>query len=203
MKIIKLIQYGVIAILLYFVMCNIVIYIYAQQKPESDADTMVILGAKVIHTPAVAHPTLQSRLDVAVIYLQNNPHTNVVVCGGQGKNESATEASVMANYLIAKGIESKRIYLEDKSTRTAHQFVYANHVLPLGKTVVVTTDFHLLRAIILAKRSGLTDVSGLSAGIGFDNKDKLIALWREPLALMNSLLFDHPKSNAFKTPTSP
>ena len=141
MKIIKLIQYGVIAILLYFVMCNIVIYIYAQQKPESDADTMVILGAKVIHTPAVAHP--------------------------------------------------------------AHQFVYANHVLPLGKTVVVTTDFHLLRAIILAKRSGLTDVSGLSAGIGFDNKDKLIALWREPLALMNSLLFDHPKSNAFKTPTSP
>jgi len=34
------------------------------------------------------------------------------------------------------------------------------------------------------------DVSGLPASLS--NKDKRIALIREPLALLNSLLFDHP-----------
>lgn len=193
MNIKKIIIYFIALVLLYFVICNIVIYIFAQQKPESNADTMVILGANVVGNPAVPHPTLQHRLDVAIDYLKDNPHTKVIVCGGQGRDESATEASVMANYLISKGIAATRIYREETSTRTAHQFIYANKIIPLGKTVVVTSDFHLLRSIMLAKRSGIDDVSGLSAFVEFDNKDKSRALWREPLALMNSWLFDHPK----------
>ena len=190
MTIIKLVFYIILLILSYFVVCNIVIYLYAQQNPVADADTMVVLGAKVIGTPARPHPTLQSRLDVAIIYLQQNPRTKVIVCGGQGRNESATEASVMADYLIKNGIDTSRIYIEDQSIRTAQQFVFANQILPLGKTIVVTSDFHLLRSIILAKRSGIHDVSGLPASLS--NKDKRIALIREPLALLNSLLFDHP-----------
>lgn len=192
MQFIKLIKYGFVLVLLYFVICNIIIYYCARQKPVENADTVVVLGSLVIGTPAFPHPTLRDRLNVAVTYLQNNPRTKVIVCGGQGKDESATEASVMADYLTKKGIESSRIYLEDKSTRTAQQFVYANKVLPLGKTVVVTSDFHLLRSIMLAKRSGISEVSGLPATLSLTNLDKYYALIREPLALLNSWLFDHP-----------
>lgn len=192
MQFIKLIKYGFVLVLLYFVICNIIIYYCARQKPVENADTVVVLGSLVIGTPAFPHPTLRDRLNVAVTYLQNNPRTKVIVCGGQGKDESATEASVMADYLAKKGIESSRIYLEDKSTRTAQQFVYANKVLPLGKTVVVTSDFHLLRSIMLAKRSGISEVSGLPATLSLTNLDKYYALIREPLALLNSWLFDHP-----------
>ncbi|WP_294610180.1 YdcF family protein [uncultured Gilliamella sp.] len=192
----RLIKYGLVLVLLYFVICNIVIYYYAQQKPAANADTVVVLGSMVIGSPATPHPTLKDRLDVAVTYLQTNPQTKVVVCGGQGKDESATEASVMADYLAQKGIATSRIYIEDKSTRTAQQFVYANNVLPLGKTVVVTSDFHLLRSIMLAKRSGIKDVSGLPASLSFTNLDKYYALIREPLALVNSWLFDHPTNSS-------
>ena len=100
----------------------------------------------------------------------------------------------MAAYLIKKGINPSRIYLEDKSRRTAQQFVNANKVLPLGKTVVVSSDFHLLRSVMLAKRSGITNISALSAPLSFKNFDKYIALIREPLAIINSWLFDHPLS---------
>lgn len=191
----KLIKYGFLLILIYFIVCNIVIYIYAEKKPSQHAQTMVILGSQVIGTPAIASPTLADRLDVAVQYLNQNPETKVVVCGGQGEDESATEASVMAKYLIDKGIEANRVYQEDKSRRTAEQFIFANQVLPLGNTVVVTNDFHILRSIMLAKRSGVHDVSGLSAPLAFNNGDKYVALIREPLALANSWLFDHPSDN--------
>ena len=192
---IKLVKYGFLLILVYFIVCNIFIFIYAQQKTSQHAQTMVILGSQVLGTPAVASPTLADRLDVAVQYLNENPETKVVVCGGQGEDESATEASVMAKYLIDKGIDANRVYQEDKSRRTAEQFIFANRVLPLGKTVVVTNDFHILRSIMLAKRSGIHDVSGLSAPLAFNNGDKYVALIREPLALANSWLFDHPSDN--------
>ena len=191
----KLIKYGFLLILIYFIVCNIVIYIYAEKKPSQHAQTMVILGSQVIGTPAIASPTLADRLDVAVQYLNENPETKVVVCGGQGEDESATESSVMAKYLIDKGIDANRVYQEDKSRRTAEQFIFANRVLPLGKTVVVTNDFHILRSIMLAKRSGIHDVSGLSAPLALNNGDKYVALIREPLALANSWLFDHPSDN--------
>ena len=192
---IKLVKYGFLLILVYFIVCNIFIFIYAQQKPSQHAQTMVILGSQVLGTPAVASPTLADRLDVAIQYLNENPETKVVVCGGQGEDESATEASVMAKYLIDKGIDANRVYQEDKSRRTAEQFIFANRVIPLGKTVVVTNDFHILRSIMLAKRSGIHDVSGLSAPLALNNGDKYVALIREPLALANSLLFDHPSDN--------
>ena len=196
---IKLVKYGFLLILVYFIVCNIFIFIYAQQKPSQHAQTMVILGSQVLGTPAVASPTLADRLDVAVQYLNENPETKVVVCGGQGEDESATEASVMAKYLIDKGIDANRVYQEDKSRRTAEQFIFANRVLPLDKTVVVTNDFHILRSIMLAKRSGVHDVSGLSAPLAFNNGDKYVALIREPLALANSWLFDHPSDNTKTT----
>ncbi|MBX4132312.1 YdcF family protein [Frischella sp. Ac48] len=195
MKILKLIKNCLIMLLAYLIICNFVIYLYAQQQPIDNADTVVVLGAKVIGTPARPHPTLKKRLDIAVTYLQNNPQSNVVVCGGQGKDESATEASVMADYLKKHGIDSSRIYIEDQSARTAQQFIYANNILPLGRTVVITSDFHLLRSIMLAKRSGIDKVSGLSAPLDLANRDKYRALLREPLALINSWLFDHPKSD--------
>ncbi|KES17975.1 putative membrane protein [Gilliamella apicola SCGC AB-598-I20] len=195
MTIMNLIKYCLIALLVYFIICNVVIFIFAKQKTTANADTLVVLGSQVVGTPAQAPLTLQIRLNTAINYLQNNPNTKVIVCGGQGPDESATEASVMAKYLIDNGINADRVYQEDQSKRTAEQFIFANRVVPLGKTVIVTNDFHILRSIMLAKRSGINDVSGLSAPLSFNNGDRYVALIREPLALANSWLFDHPSDN--------
>ena len=195
MTIMNLIKYCLIALLVYFIICNVVIFIFAKQKPAANADTLVVLGSQVVGTPAQAPLTLQIRLNTAINYLQNNPNTKVIVCGGQGPDESATEASVMAKYLIDNGINADRVYQEDQSKRTAEQFIFANRVVPLGKTVIVTNDFHILRSIMLAKRSGINDVSGLSAPLSFNNGDRYVALIREPLALANSWLFDHTSNN--------
>lgn len=185
-------KYCLIMMLSYFIISNIAIYLYAKTPPKPNANTMIILGAKVTGNPAQPSETLQERLDVAITYLKQYPDTKVIVCGGQGKNESATESSVMKSYLIANGIHADSIVEEDQSTRTAQQFIYPKKMMELGSVVVVTSDFHLLRSMMLAKRSGLDDISGLAAPLNLKNPDRVISLLREPLALINSFLFDYP-----------
>ena len=192
---VKTIKYVLVLILLYFLVANMAIKIKANEVPypQQNADFMIILGSQVIDNPAIPNLTLQERLDTALLYLQDNPNTRVIVCGGKGKDESATEASVMKQYLVKHGIDEIRIVEEDQSTRTAHQFINAQQIVApqsLGRIVVVTSDFHLLRALMLADRAGLADVEGLSAPLSSDNSDRYLALLREPLALLNSFLFD-------------
>lgn len=189
----KIVKSLLLLAILYFVISNMVILLYAKSEPLPNADTLIILGSQVVGDPARPGKSLQERLDTAIGYLEKNPATKVIVCGGQGKDEADSEANVMQNYLIDKGITASRIYQEDQSTRTAHQFIYAKQLLELGNVVVVTSDFHLLRSMMLAKRSGVDNISGLSATVAYDNGDRWTALIREPLALINSFLFDLPQ----------
>lgn len=191
----KLVKLGLATLALFFILINVWIHVVGNMhtKPPQQADSMIILGAQVINSPAVPNLSLQERLDAAIPYLQANPQTRVIVSGGQGQDESATEASVMKHYLMSKGIAGDRIFEENSSRRTAEQFVNAKQFFTLGKTIIVTSDYHLLRSLMLAKRSGL-DSYGLTAPSDYNNIDKYIALYREPLALIHSYLFDHPSS---------
>lgn len=138
------------------------IYSGTKQIPTKHADTLIILGTQVVGTPAVPSTILKERLATALTYLKENPTTQVIVTGGQGKDESATEASVMADYLLTNGIASSRITEETKSTNTKENLANAKKLKKLGKTVIVTSDFHIYRSLLLAKRENI-DASGLPA----------------------------------------
>ena len=72
-------------------------------KPVKNLDYIIVLGAQVKESgPSVV---LRYRLDRAVSYLKENDNTLVIVSGGQGANEKATEASVMKEYLVNNGMQ--------------------------------------------------------------------------------------------------
>lgn len=150
------------------------IYSGTQQTPKKNADTMIILGAQVRGNPAVP-------------YLLENPQTKVVVTGGQGPDETDTEANVMARYLMEQGIDSQRIIKESQSSRTEENISNAKKLTDLGKTVIVTSDFHMYRGLMLARRENV-DASGLPAVSKSSATFKSYA--REMLALPYGLLFD-------------
>lgn len=140
---------------------------------------------------------LQYRLDKAIEYWEQNPNITMITTGGRTVGYPQSEAEVMQQYLVRKGIPESQILLEEDSTRTAHQFINAkvisdNAGKPMENTVIITNDFHLPRAMILAKRSGLEKVSGFASETPRDNGSKITAYIREPLALLNSFLFDWP-----------
>ena len=146
-----------------------------RRVPQTPADTMIVLGAKVngIH-PSV---TLQDRLSAAQVYLAQHTDTKVVVSGGQGSGEDISEAAAMKNYLVAHGIEANRILLETASTTTKGNLLYSQQVLANTGTIpkqviIVTSDYHMFRACTLAQCyftgiQGLAGTSDLSIQVNY------------------------------------
>ncbi|MCR5808670.1 MAG: YdcF family protein [Clostridiales bacterium] len=126
--------------------------------PEDGADALIVLGGGIRGTSPTL--TLKYRLDAAYDYLERNPDTTAVVSGGKGPDEAVSEASVMYEYLVRRGIAKERILVEDASTSTKENFEFSQRLIEseLGegkRTVFVTTRFHVFRSERTAKRIGL------------------------------------------------
>ena len=138
----------------------------AMNVPPQDSDvTVVVLGCQVIGD----RPTmmLRSRLESAADYLERNPTAKCVVTGGVGSKSTMSEAAVSKNWLIEWGIDSDRIYVEDKSTNTLQNLSNTYDIIKANglseKIVIVTDSFHQLRASYTAEFAGFSDVYACSS----------------------------------------
>ena len=134
------------------------------EKPEKNLDYLIVPGAQIHKSgPSVV---LRYRLDEACQYLLENENTVCIVTGGQGYNEPYPEAVGMKEYLVAHGIEEKRILLETESKNTKENMVFSQKYFDPKKDQigVVTNNFHVFRACALARKSGILHVSGIAAG---------------------------------------
>ena len=126
-------------------------------KPKNSQTTVVVLGCQINgETPSLM---LKRRLDAAYDYLSENSDVKVIVSGGQGSDEVTSEADVMRKYLLERGIEDSRIFMEDKSTSTEENLRFSKEIIDeeglCGEITIVTDGFHQLRADILAKKQGI------------------------------------------------
>lgn len=126
------------------------------------ADFCIILGAQ--WKTSGPSEVLRRRLDQGVQYLRENPETLVVVSGGQGGNEPISEAEGMRQYLLDAGIADERIRIEDKSTNTCENLALSAAFLDKesSRVVVVTNNFHMFRALGIARKQGY-QAEGLAA----------------------------------------
>ena len=115
-------------------------------KPEGN-ENIIVLGAHFTKD----HPStiMQRRVDRAAAYLQAHPHTAAVLSGGQTEDEPYAEASAMAGLLSEKHIDRKRMRIEDRSLTTAENFAFSAPLIH-GRTAIVTSEFHMYRAVCLA-----------------------------------------------------
>ncbi len=137
------------------------------REPARSADYVLVLGAKVNGT--VPSLSLRQRIDRAAAYLKENPQSKVIASGGRGADEGISEALAIAQELKAQGIDENRILLEDKSTSTEENLSFSMALLVSdggsvnSPVVIVTSDFHIFRALRLAGRAGYGNVSGCAA----------------------------------------
>ena len=156
------------------------------------SDALIVLGAGVDgETPSLS---LQTRIDAAAAYLARYPDVPVILSGGQGPGESVTEAQAMQRALRTR-YPDKAFLLEEKSTSTAENFRYSKIILNAqgidpesANIMIVTNDFHMARACLLAQRQGLHTLT-LSAPLpyGWLTVNYYI---REAFALVKSVLLD-------------
>ena len=127
------------------------------QAEEPDAPCLLVLGAGLFKGEYPSY-VLQNRLQAARDYLRSHPHSLAVLSGGQGPNETVTEAWAMRRWLVNNGIEEGRLHMEERSTSTYENIAFSLPIIRgLGqqRAVIVTNDFHLLRSSLIAEHYGL------------------------------------------------
>lgn len=151
-------------------------------KKRRRANYIIVLGAGLIGTRVT--PLLAARIDKGIELLHDNPNAVLIMSGGQGPGEDIAEGEAMARYAEQKGVDLGKIIVEGKSTSTEENLLFSRELMSRDRprVIVVTTAYHVFRALLLAKQHGLKC-------IGFGAKTKwyftLNALIREFIGYLN------------------
>lgn len=124
-------------------------------KKKRDADYIVVLGAGIIGNKVT--PLLAARIEKGIELLRYNPNAVLIMSGGQGPGEDIPESKAMAAYAVDKGVDTEKIIMEQKSVSTQENLRFSREVMnkQKPKIIIVTTAYHVFRALILAKQQGI------------------------------------------------
>ena len=146
----------------------------ARSVPSFDRDFILVLGCQINNDGTLTR-LLQGRadraLEFAAMQKEHGKDITFVGSGGQGPNEVISEGEAIGNYLVSTGVAPERVLVENTSTDTVENFRNSVAVIRESgfegepKIAFSTTNYHVFRAGILARRQGLE-----AQGIGSSTK---------------------------------
>lgn len=122
---------------------------------SENSDAVIVLGCQV-YADGQLSPQLELRLQAALNTYHADPRL-IVVTGGQGEKEPAPEGIIMRDWLISQGVPETDVIAECESLNTRQNLLNAKSLLPetVRRVTVITSDYHLPRALALARDLGL------------------------------------------------
>lgn len=131
----------------------------AKESTDIPRDTVgIVLGCTVRDNEP--SPMLLKRCDRGYRYLKENENAVLILSGGREDEINRSEAQVMFDYLTReKGVEADRLIIENQSRTTVENMVFSKRIMDEkgfgNRAVIITTDFHMFRSEIYAKREGI------------------------------------------------
>lgn len=150
---------------------------------KSAAPCVIVLGARVYADGSLSH-SLQYRCDAALELWRRGGVSCLLLCGGAGRDEPVTEASAMARYLAEQGVPAEDMLLEAESVNTIENLKNARALMQArgyDRAALVTSDYHLTRALWIARDAGL-QVCGVPAASPRGWKRYLKARFKESVS---------------------
>lgn len=156
-----MVSIGIYGYLLWTAYCTIpyaMLYTMLPKKP--DAAYIIVHGSGLID--GKIPPLLKSRLDKAIeVYNAGGGRATIIPSGGQGPDEPRAEAVAMAEYLLDRSIPANKIVPEDQSTTTRENMMFSKSIIEerstnAGKILFVTSNYHVFRIALIARRVGLS-----------------------------------------------
>lgn len=130
------------------------------------SDAIIVLGAQV-KPDGTPSKQLNYRLEMALEVYQANPQ-KIITCGAQGSDEPAPEGEVMRQWLIDRGVAAQDVFAEVDSFNTRENLRGAKAIMDaqgLSQALVVTSDYHVARALELCRQEGI-----VATGIGSETE---------------------------------
>lgn len=152
-----------LGILCFFIALGAIYYMETHPGENTgNTDAIIVLGAQVYANGDLS-PQLELRMEAARKSYLENPRL-IICCGAQGANEPAPEGESMREWLIEKGVPEEMILAENKSRNTHQNLQNAVGMLPetAEKITIITSDYHLPRAMAIARDMGL-DAEGIGS----------------------------------------
>jgi len=122
------------------------IYYYSDIDNRKKADSILVLGASQWN--GEPSPVFKSRLDHAYGLYRDGYADSIILTGGTGKGEEISEAAAGKKYLVKKGIDGFKIFMEEKGRTSWQSLNEADKILKEHnfKSVILVSDgFHVMR----------------------------------------------------------
>lgn len=138
---------------------NMVVYhtasthIYTSDFPEPPVDCILVLGAGVTDSKEPS-PMLKERLDEAVNLYDKQIAQKIIVSGDHHRTEY-DEVNVMKAYLKNAGIPDDAIFMDHAGLSTYDSVYRAKEIFQVKSAAMVTQQYHLYRAVYLARALGI------------------------------------------------
>ncbi len=154
----------------FFLGTVVMAYLAARQKPRYDKDFIIILGCSIDKKGGLL-PLLKGRTNRAIRYawdqeIATGKPVQYIPSGGKGTDEILSEGSAIELYLLSHGAEPEEVHAEKRSRNTYENFLYSKEIIdelnPEAKVCFATTNYHMFRSGVLARRVGL-DAEGIAS----------------------------------------
>ena len=130
-------------------------------KDEDGIDCILVLGAGVKNNK----PTnmLEDRI-LQGIYIYNDKITSKIIMSGDHGRKEYDEVNIMKNYAKQRGVNSENIFMDHAGFSTYESLYRAKEIFETKKIVIVTQEYHLYRALYIAKALGI-QAYGISSNL--------------------------------------
>ena len=154
---------------------------WALEDDARKADAIIVMGAAQYQ--GKPSPVLRARLDHALALWERGLAPRLMLTGGIGEGDTASEAAVSRVYMMAHGVPDTAILLENEGRTSAQSLRSAINLLHARKfstAVVVSDPFHMLRLEILGRRYGIDPFT--SPALPAPGAQHLLRRWANLLA---------------------
>ncbi|MEZ4180274.1 MAG: YdcF family protein [Candidatus Doudnabacteria bacterium] len=139
-----------------------IVYGLPKYQPQIDqtADAVIVLGA------AINSPTIEQRTIKGLEVYESGAANLIIFSGGKIAPSDVSEAQYMQKVALSRASQDLNYLLEDQSQNTFENMNNSKALLEsrLGKTagemniVIVSDEYHIGRAVMIAKRAGFETV---------------------------------------------
>lgn len=138
-----------------------------ESKTINDIDCIIVLGAGIRKDgPSLL---LEDRLIRGIELYNENISPKIIMSGDHGKR-TYDEVNIMKDYAIKKGVPSKDIFMDHAGFSTYDSMYRAKKIFNAKKVIIVTQEYHLPRALFIARKLGLDAYGVASEGNNYSGQ---------------------------------